>query len=227
MLSARPKTTHADPNQQSRNRRKGKENFNENHPQCYQCNGLLQGVHRVGSPLPMKPPRSFKFRFKINGICRMPAHCVRARFRDRSRPCFIACALRRSCNFQASDRCRARKTVYLGARRITDCGQCASFRCKTVSTASVRKGAMTRRRASTATLFSLQNEECRVQSHFFSGRLAYGEGISERTLLARLINIVVVRRQEDVGLLRTDRPPLTMSGSSGLRTSSLRIRETF
>ena len=36
-----------------------------------------------GSPLPMKPPRSFKFRFKINGICRMCrmcAHCVRARF---------------------------------------------------------------------------------------------------------------------------------------------------
>ena len=40
----------------------------------------------------MNPPRSFKFRFKINGICRMSAHCVRARFRDRSRPCFTACA---------------------------------------------------------------------------------------------------------------------------------------
>ena len=51
---------------------------------------------------------------------------------------------------------------------------------QTVSTASVRKGAMTRRRAPTATLFSLQNEERRVQSHRFSGRLAYGEGISER-----------------------------------------------
>ena len=34
------------------------------------------------------------------------------------------------------------------------------------------------------------------------------------TLLPRLINIVVVRRQEDVGLLRTDRPPLTLSWSS-------------
>ena len=33
------------------------------------------------------------------------------------------------------------------------------FRCKTVSTASVRKGAMARRRASTATLFSQQNED--------------------------------------------------------------------
>ena len=31
-----------------------------------------------------------------------------------------------------------------------------------------------------ATLFSLQNEERRVQSHRFPGRLAYGEGISER-----------------------------------------------
>ena len=37
------------------------------------------------------------------------------------------------------------------------------------------------------------------------------------TLLPRLINIVVVRRQVDVGLLRTDRPPLTLSWSSGLR----------
>ena len=75
---------------------------------------------------------------------------------------------------------------------------------------------MTRRRASTATLFSQQNEERRVQSHRFSGRLAYGEGISERNPLPRLINIVVVRRQEDVGLLRTDRPPLTLSWISGL-----------
>ena len=37
------------------------------------------------------------------------------------------------------------------------------------------------------------------------------------TLLPRLINIVVVRRQVDVGLLRTDRPPLTLSWNSGLR----------
>ena len=59
-------------------------------------------------------------------------------------------------------------------------GQCESFQCKLVSTAAVRKGAMTRRRASTATLFSLQNEERRVQSHRLTGRLAYGEGVSER-----------------------------------------------
>ena len=60
-------------------------------------------------------------------------------------------------------------------------GQCGSFRCKPVSTASARKGAVMRR-ASTANLFSLHNEERRVQSHRFSGRLAYrdGEGISER-----------------------------------------------
>ena len=54
----------------------------------------------------------------------------------------------------------------------------------------------------------------------FSARLAYGEGINERNPLPRLINIVVVRRQEDVGLLRTDRPPLTLSWSSGLRIIS-------
>ena len=71
-----------------------------------------------------------------------------------------------------------------------------------------------------ATLFSQQNEERRVQSHRFSARLAYGEGISERNPLPRMINIVVVRRQEDVGLLRTDRPPLTLSWSSGLRILS-------
>ena len=41
-----------------------------------------QGGGGGGSPLPMNPLGSFKFRFKING---MLAHCVRARFRDRSR----------------------------------------------------------------------------------------------------------------------------------------------
>ena len=65
-----------------------------------------------GSLLPMNPPRSFKFRFSING---MRAHCVRARFRDRSRPWFMhRIRMRRSFNFQRSDRCIARKTVLLG-----------------------------------------------------------------------------------------------------------------
>ena len=45
---------------------------------------------------------------------------------------------------------------------------------------------MTRRRASTATLFSQQNEERRVQSHRFSGRLAYREGISERNPASKI-----------------------------------------
>ena len=49
-----------------------------------------------------------------------------------------------------------------------------------VSTASVRRGAITRRRASTATLFSQQNKERRVRATVISGRLAYGEEISER-----------------------------------------------
>ena len=39
----------------------------------------------------------------------------------------------------------------------------------------------------TATLFSLQNEERRVQSHpVFFGRLAYGEGISERNPASKI-----------------------------------------
>ena len=64
-----------------------------------------------GSPLPMTPPRSFKFRFKINGICRMRAP-LRASTFSRSIPAvFYRMRMRRSCNFQASDRCRARKTV--------------------------------------------------------------------------------------------------------------------
>ena len=93
---------------------------------------------------------------------------------------------RRSCNFQhlivaerarPCTRCSSAPGELLTA--LSGRGQCGSFRCKTVSTASVRKGAMTRRTASTANLFSLQNEERRVQSHRFSGRLAYGKG-SER-----------------------------------------------
>ena len=75
-----------------------------------------------------------------------------------------ACA--RSFNFQGSDRCIARKTVLLGeaASALSRCGQGGSFRCKTVSTASVRKGAMTRRRASTATLSpsKTRSVECRA-----------------------------------------------------------------
>ena len=125
--------------------------------------------------------------------------------------------VRRSFNFQGSDRCRARKTVQLGEARLAALsrrGQGGSFRCKTVSTASVRKGAMTRRRASTATLFSQQNEERPVQSHRFSGRLVYGEGISERNPASK------IDQHRRVGLLRTDRPPLTLSGSSGLRILS-------
>ena len=132
-----------------------------------------------------EPPRSFKFRFKING---MRAHCVRARFRDRSRPCFIACAF----NFQGSDRCRARKIrVTRGGELLTALsrrlahGQGGSFRCKTVSTASVRKGAMTRRRAPLHS-FLPATRTGRVQSHRFSGRLAYGEGISERNPASKI-----------------------------------------
>ena len=87
---------------------------------------------------------------------------------------------------------REDRYVCSSGRRVTDYntlsrrGQGGSFRCKTVSTASVRKGAMTRRRASTGTLFSQQNEEHRVQSHRFSARLAYGKGISERNPASKI-----------------------------------------
>ena len=49
----------------------------------------------------------------------------------------------------------------------------------------------------------------------FSGRLAYGEGISERNPASK-----IDQHRHGVGLLRTDRPPLTLPGSSGLRILS-------
>ena len=68
-------------------------------------------------------------------------------------------------------------------------GQCGSLRCTTVSTVSVQKSAMTRRRASEATIFSLQNEERRVQSNRLSGCLASiwnVEGMSERNPASKI-----------------------------------------
>ena len=97
----------------------------------------------------MNPPGSFKFCFKISG---MRAHCMQTRFRDRSGPCFITCEhtrliqlstckhlivtyLERARQYSVarlSDRCT-------GAVRLLTCGGGRSeFRCKTVSTASVR-----------------------------------------------------------------------------------------
>ena len=61
-----------------------------------------------------------------------------------------------------------------------------------------------------------------MQSHRFQVLVAWNTGKEsvKGTLIPRLVKIVVVRRQDDVGLLRTDRPPLTLSVSSGLRTLS-------
>ena len=66
-----------------------------------------------GSPLPMNPPRSFKFRFNMFKINGMRAHCVRARFSRSTTAVFHRMRMRRSFNFQGSDCCRARKTVYV------------------------------------------------------------------------------------------------------------------
>ena len=81
--------------------------FNSNYQHVYlHVQARTQGGGG-GFTVANEPPRSFKFRFKING---MRAHCVRARFRDRSRSVFHRMRMRRSFNFQGSDRCRARKT---------------------------------------------------------------------------------------------------------------------
>ena len=67
-------------------------------------------------------------------------------------------------------------------------GQGGSFRCKTVSTASVREGAMMRRRASTATLASSPSKtrsvECRA-TDLVAWR-AGPEGISERNSASKI-----------------------------------------
>ena len=62
----------------------------------------------------------------------------------------------------AQDRVRVAREASYWLTALSRRGQGGSFRCKMVSTASVRRGAMTRRRASTATLYSQQNEERRV-----------------------------------------------------------------
>ena len=71
------------------------------------------GVHRC-QWTPLEVSSFVSLTFKFNGIC-MPAHCGRARFRDRSavfhNSSHAHACMRRSFNFQGSDRCRARKTV--------------------------------------------------------------------------------------------------------------------
>ena len=132
--------------------------------------------------------------------------------------------MRRSRSFNFKDlivaECARPLRVARGGELLTTLsrrGRIRSFRCKTVSTASVRKGAMTRRRASTATLFSQQTRSVECRATVFLVAWHTGKESVKGTLLPGLINIVVVRRQVDVGLLRTDRPPLTLSWSSGLR----------
>ena len=129
----------------------------------------------------MNPPRSFKFRFKTNG---MRAHCVRERFRNRSRPCFVACACDVHSTFKdliVAERARPCSS----GRRVIDCAVWA----RSGRIISVQNGEHTfcsKRR---------HNEEKSVNGHsplpakrgassaeppFFSDRLVYGEGISER-----------------------------------------------
>ena len=154
-----------------------------------------------------EPPRSLKFRFKISG---MRAHCVLARFRDRSRPCFIACEVQSSFTMQAPDRRRARGQDRVARGRVYNTN-CTSLG---VSWLLTRSGQV----------FSVQNGEHReflfcskkrfdeeksfrghsflpakrgassAEPPFCLASIWNGEGISERNLFPRLIDIVVVRR---------------------------------
>ena len=190
-----------------------------------------QASTQRGFTVANEPHGSFKFRFKIGG---MHTHCMRENTLSRS----ITAVFhhhRSHSMFQLAKACK--QIVTERARPCSLRGQGRSFGCKTgcsqflfefdvplhdqsFSNKTVRDlhGALTKGRASEANLFSLQNEEHRVQSHPFSRCLASiwnGEGIIESpgTVLPRLIDIVVVQRQEDVRQLRTVRPPLMLSGS--------------
>ena len=113
---------------------------------------------------------------------------------------------------------RSGRTGHFGAKRWSQFLFEFNVPLQSLSNETVRDlhGAMMRRRALEATTFSLQNEERKVQSQRFSRRLASiwnGKESVKGTLLPRLIDIIVVQRQRDVGLLRPGRLLLTLSGS--------------
>ena len=143
----------------------------------------------------MNPPKSFKFRirFKINGICRMRAP-LRASTFSRSIPAVFHRMRRMQ---SAQDRVASSGPgELLTDRAVYRRGPCGSFRCKTVSTASVRKGAMTRRRASRPLFPPCKTRSVEYRATVFLVALHTGKESVKGTLLPRLINIVVVRRQE-------------------------------
>ena len=168
----------------------------------------------------MNPPRSFKFRFKING---MRAHWVRARFRDRSRPCFMH-RIRMHATFiqlsriwslhSAQDR-----VASSGRRRVRCLGAVRAdhFGAKRWAQLLVEK-APWRGEELQRPLFLPTKRGAWSAEPPFSGRLAYGEGISERN--PACFQDWSTSSSFDVGLLRTDRPPLTLSWSSDLRIIS-------
>ena len=173
------------------------------------------GAYTGGFTVANEPPRSFKFRFKINGICRMRAHCVPARFRgDRSRgpAVFHRMHMRHSFNFQASDRCRARKTMWQA--NPADCAVYARSSVRVISVQNGEHSFCSKRRYDEEKCFNghsflpAKRGASSAEPPFFLVAWHTGKESVKETLLPRLINIVVVRRQEHFGLLRTDRPPL-------------------
>ena len=85
-----------------------------------------------------EPARSFKFRFKI----RLMWH-ARSRFCDHSWPCLIAFEVYSPCNMHASDRRRARKTVYCSSvlgKQVT-CTDCRLLTARSGQVISVQNDA--------------------------------------------------------------------------------------
>ena len=177
-----------------------------------------------GSPLPMNPPRSFKFRFKTNG---MRAHCVRAHFRDRSRPAAVFHRMRMRSSFNFKDLIVAERARPCSSGRRADCAVSA-LSGRIILVQNVEHSLCSKRRHEEEKSFNghsflpapAKRGASSAEPPFFLIAWHTGKESVKGTLLPRLINIVVVRRQEDVGLLRTDRPPLTLSWSSGLHILS-------
>ena len=141
--------------------------------------------------------------------------------------CFIACA----CDIHSTFKDlivaeRARPCTCSSGRRVTDWLRClgavradhfgAKWWAQLLFEEALWRGEELQR-----PLFSpskTRSVECRATVFLVAWHT--GKESVKGTLFPRLINIVVVRRQEDVGLLRTDCPPLTLSWSSGLRILS-------
>ena len=142
-------------------------------------------------PPPPPPPLEISsFVSKSTACAFMRAHCMRARFRDRSRPCFIACRgdVHSNFNMQASVIVAERARPLGEASWLTAVVQARSGR--VISVQNSEHSFCSKRRNDEEKSFNGHpvlpaKRGASRQSHRFSGRLEYGEGISERNPASR------------------------------------------